>query len=497
MSVPIAVLLLYDFAVVRDYVEREIARRSTWADIRRNLSVQAVPGLRHRDGTVRDAKPVAVGIDEASTSVADRGSAGAVVTGAQSLSPPPQLSDGGEVRSVGNNTDEVNKVHAEENAALPREFEAAQSEEQNETHLAVASDRVDFTEQRDERLSNATKVREASVNDSVRPEEADSTTPEVPANEYDVNTSISQDGATWDTRGKADAAQPPGNAKTQVEDRSTHGTSQSADTPEPRVVMVVLAIPDGYPQRAEIASRSHAAYARRHGYRLVVQRDYLGNSTEGRRHAAVSLQKLLVHDVLRDEEYAAVVDYDVVIAPWAPPLPLSSLGGGVGIVDEAQPSLGVVTAVLRYRTGRTRVPSEYYRSMGFPAAPRNGLLNTGVLLAHRRHAPWMAALYRRHVRRVARLPPHVSFHYEQALIGAELMRRDLVATLPHAWNRNWMWYNYSHLVGGERYHIGDVFRRSYFLHFLWAKQDMPKLDEWMMKNNVTFDPAPYATDVLP
>lgn len=277
-------------------------------------------------------------------------------------------------------------------------------------------------------------------------------------------------------------------------------TQKSPNLSPSDVVVVVIAIPNGY---EGIAAESHRAYCERHGYRLVVQRTYLGNATRGHDLRAVSLQKMLACSVARGEKYVLVLDYDIVIAPWAPPIHIDSavmqLGTRVGIIDEDQPSREAVTTVLFHRTGRFRTPTLYYRNMGHRDLNlEHGILNSGVLLLQpKHHSDWFERLYYEHLDR--QLSSISRFHYEQALIGAELIRSGRYALLHHAWNRNWMWYNWSEAVGGPRYELETVFRSSYFLHFLWAKKDISRLEYCMADKGLTFSPQPYpkSVDLLP
>jgi len=264
------------------------------------------------------------------------------------------------------------------------------------------------------------------------------------------------------------------------------------------LLMVVLAIPNGYPNIAKFAAKSHAAYARRHGYRL-----HLETHSESGDLRSASLQKLLAcRRARKNEKYVLVLDYDVVIAPWAPPIHLDEgvlmMKNRAGIVDESQPSDGHIRAILLLRNGHERDPTGYYRGItqreGIYAV--NGILNSGVLLLQPEfHGDWFEKLYHLHLKTQIGHP--AKFHYEQAIIGAELMMNDYVQLLDHAWNRIWVWYNWSETVGFEKYEIGEVFRRSYFLHFCWAKVDIAKLENWMITEGITFEPREYVPTQKP
>lgn len=267
----------------------------------------------------------------------------------------------------------------------------------------------------------------------------------------------------------------------------------------PEVLIVVLAIPD-YPWFAAIAKESHERYASRHGYRLVVQRNFQGPET-GRYKGGSSLQKLLACRHARGEKYVLILDYDVVIAPWAHALhtdeAVENLGSRVGIVDESQPSAAHVAGILKHVSNMVRIPSKYYESYGFPGLNASrGILNTGVMLVQPAlHGKIFETMFYKHVEpQKTKYRSRNRFFYEQALIGAELMRNGMDGELHHAWNRGWSWYKWSQPAGFEKYEIGDVFRRSYFLHFYFVdKREMVKLRNWMHSNNVTFDDRSHKT----
>lgn len=263
----------------------------------------------------------------------------------------------------------------------------------------------------------------------------------------------------------------------------------------PDVLIVVVAIPDGYPGKARVAAASHRAYARRHGYRL-----HLETHSESGDIRTASLQKLLAcRRARKTEKYVLILDYDVVIAPWAPCIP-NIPAGKIGIVDEAQPSPDHITRILLLRAGNSRTPGSYYRSLGFPLSeditPR-GILNTGVLLVQpAAHCKLLESLYDKHVD--IQKTHGGRFHYEQAMLGQQFLQRGMVHPMHHAWNRIWVWYNWSEPVGLEKYEVGGVFRRSYFLHFCWAKDVMPKLERWMNTHNISFEiEYPIQHDPLP
>lgn len=256
------------------------------------------------------------------------------------------------------------------------------------------------------------------------------------------------------------------------------------------VLMVVIAIPS-YPANAEVAKKSHIKYAARNSYRLVLQHGYQG-SKRFRNAAMMSVQKLLACQFAQGERFVLVLDYDVVIAPWAPPLhddaQVLGLGNRVGIVDGNQPNGTLMKAILQLQSGRYQDPNETYRRMGFDVLPARGILDTGVLLVQpEHHKTWLRHLFRKNANKILNHPSPMQ--HGQALIGSLLVMSNLDGYLPHAWNRKWVWYNRSNAAGLTEFEIGDVFKHSYFMHFSSIQKDMNKLRKWMtynlLKQNIT------------
>lgn len=266
-----------------------------------------------------------------------------------------------------------------------------------------------------------------------------------------------------------------------------------------RVVVVVVAIPNGY---GGFAADSHRAYCEKHNYRLVVQRDWRGTVPQPTPRKAVRIQKLLgCTHVRKNEEFVLVIDKDVVIAPWAPPVHVYAdanvtTNGKLGIVDEDQPTQDIYQAVLRHRTGADAIvtPQDYYRQYGYEHSEKHGILNGGVVFYRVNgktknggtvdNCDWMQNLYYKDSTQ-----EFVSVnrgHYDQPVLGVALLKENRYQRMDHRWNRLWAYYSFSAQVGGPEYDLWKVYKDSYFMHFCWKKKSLDDLEKLMKLKNVTF-----------
>lgn len=261
------------------------------------------------------------------------------------------------------------------------------------------------------------------------------------------------------------------------------------------VLIVVIAI--GIPYDG-LGADSHKAYAQRHGYRLVVQRKWRGTMKRPSYRGATHSQKLLACSHARGEQYVLIIDGDVVIAPWTPPIHLTlapSLGSNIGIVDEDQPTPQIRRLVEEHFLGKATNVDEYYNLFGDNIAPNHGMLNSGVLFVPNSQCEWLRDVY--YSDNAQKWFQERHEHIDQPVLGAAMLRDRNYRIIPHAWNRGWIYYKTSSEVGGPAYDLGEVFHKSYFMHFYWKKSEIKILKAWMRHNNVTFDPRPYATEQLP
>lgn len=256
------------------------------------------------------------------------------------------------------------------------------------------------------------------------------------------------------------------------------------------LLLVVVAINMSH---VGLAAKSHYAYAQRYGYRLHIQKEWRGRAPRPKFWKAVRSQKLLACSLAQTEKFVLVIDADVVIAPWSPPIHLEKVGSKIGVVDENQPAGRVSlkeSIVNGYRY--------YKRPFGDRLFVPHAFLNTGVLLLQPfYHQEWLENLY--YSAKSQKWFNTERELYDQPLLGAAMIQKGNYVRIRHAWNRNWFRYQYSKDKNGKRYKVEDIFKKSYFLHFLWrSKESMNDLELWMNRNNVTFDGVnKYSEQILP
>lgn len=205
----------------------------------------------------------------------------------------------------------------------------------------------------------------------------------------------------------------------------------------PPVPMMIIA--DDMPYSG-VTAESHRAYAERYGYRLVVQRQWRGTSIRPEHRLAARTQKLLACSHARGERFVLVLDADVVIGPWTPPIHIAAdPGSKIGILDEDQPNAVVRGAAEKYKLRGRRPrndPWKYYSNFG-QLKPKHGVLNTGMLLVQpKEHCAWLHAVY--YGKQAQQWFSKRRTHYNQPVLGAELMKASNYKLMPHAWNRAWV-----------------------------------------------------------
>jgi hypothetical protein len=174
---------------------------------------------------------------------------------------------------------------------------------------------------------------------------------------------------------------------------------------------------------------SVSAYCARHGYDLKVFSDFLDPV---RKHPhTISFQKCLVPDQLREYDLVVVLDADIYIESYAPPIHSLELNERIGIVNEITQSTpqGYQHMV---NVGFADHARHYYNLVGFDL-DTDKLLNTGLMICKpAKHADYLKAIYEKYVDKSVDHPR--GFHYEQACIGYELQKDDTYELIPNLWN---------------------------------------------------------------
>jgi len=178
---------------------------------------------------------------------------------------------------------------------------------------------------------------------------------------------------------------------------------------------------------------SVSAYCARHGYDLKVFSDFLDPVRN--RPDTISFQKCLVPDQLREYDLVVILDADIYIESYAPPIHTFELNGKIGIVNEvAQSTPEGYEHMVNIRFADHA--KKYYELVGFDLNTTQ-ILNTGVMICNPvKHADCLKAIYEKYVDKSVGHPR--GFHYEQSCIGYELQKDELYEVIPNVWNFIWI-----------------------------------------------------------
>ena len=165
----------------------------------------------------------------------------------------------------------------------------------------------------------------------------------------------------------------------------------------------------------------------------------------------ISFQKCLVPDQLRDYDLVVILDADIYIESYAPPIHTLELNEKIGIVNEVAQSKPEDYEKM-VRIGFADHPKQYYALAGFDVAT-DKILNTGLMICNPvKHADYLKTVYETYVDRSIGHPR--GFHYEQACIGYELQTSNRYTVIPNNWN---VIYVHIQMTGQSI--------NTYFLHF--------------------------------
>lgn len=194
---------------------------------------------------------------------------------------------------------------------------------------------------------------------------------------------------------------------------------------------------------------SVSAYCQRYGYDLKIFTDFLDPN---RKHPdTISFQKCLVPSLLMEYDLVVVLDADIYIHYYTPPIHEITLNDKIGIVDEVEQSQPDKYDLM-VKSGFADHAKPYYEKAGIQLET-NSILNTGVMICSpAKHAEYLKAIYEKYVDKSIKHPR--GFHYEQACIGYELQKDNSYILISNLWN-----YIYIHAQ------ITNVPIQCYFLHF--------------------------------
>jgi len=174
---------------------------------------------------------------------------------------------------------------------------------------------------------------------------------------------------------------------------------------------------------------SVSAYCSKHGYDLKVFTDFLDPI---RKHPdTISFQKCLVPSLLMDYDLVVVLDADIYIDSYVPPIDKINLYNKIGIVNEVSQSTPENYKYLN-EIKIVDYPKEYYRIAGFEI-DTDKILNTGLILCNpSKHAEYLKSIYEKYVDKSVGHPR--KFHYEQSCVGYEILKDNMYTIISNNWN---------------------------------------------------------------
>jgi hypothetical protein len=186
-----------------------------------------------------------------------------------------------------------------------------------------------------------------------------------------------------------------------------------------------------------------------YGYDLKIFTDFLDPN---RKHPdTISFQKCLVPSFLMDYDLVVILDADIYIENYAPPIHNLQLDGKIGIVDEVSQN-GKEKYNTMVQVKYADPPKDYYLKVGLNLDTEY-ILNTGLMICNpSKHSEYLKTIYEKYVDKSIGHPR--GFHYEQGCIGYELQKDNSNTLISNLWN-----FIYIHSS------ITKVPIHCYFLHF--------------------------------
>lgn len=222
-----------------------------------------------------------------------------------------------------------------------------------------------------------------------------------------------------------------------------------------KVCFGIISIGQKYIEEFEkLFQPSVVSYCQKHGYDLKIFTDFLDSA---HKHGdTISFQKCLVPSHLLEYDLVVVLDADIYIHSYSPPIHLLDLHNKIGIVNEVgQSSPEAYQSMIQ--TGFADVGTIYYKKAGLDLETQL-ILNTGVIVCNPKlHGEFLKSIYEKYIETSIGHPR--GFHYEQSCIGYELQTKHMFHLLPNTWNHI---YIHSQLTNTP---VGS----PYFLHLAGIK----------------------------
>lgn len=229
--------------------------------------------------------------------------------------------------------------------------------------------------------------------------------------------------------------------------------------------------------------RCMEAYAARHGYDLVIIRDYLDPGPVGRTRSP-HWQKLLIldHPRVKSHQHAVWIDADILVNHHHAPCIVTATGPTekIGVVTYSVAEAGTPRRLDNRYNRRHETSGSYpdfsawYRSHGIVGGNDpviNDFINTGVLvLQPRHHAEFLRWVYDN-----AKESPGA--HQENGPLSYHILRRDLAAPIDERFNVSWnneIVEHYPFLMSRTNYYdtkllrlcVNAAWHNAFFLHFI-------------------------------
>jgi hypothetical protein len=233
-----------------------------------------------------------------------------------------------------------------------------------------------------------------------------------------------------------------------------------------KVCVAVIALGDSYLQMYKrLFKNSHESYAKRCGYDYKLITDFISKE---RHPDLITLNKILVCSCDWSKEYDMIIyiDADILISKSAPPIDkFYDFKDKIGVVSQGNQPKGVESrhSVQRYKGWEVRAKDYYMLHCG-EKVETDIIINTGLLvLQPKKHRLFLDSIFSKYKKK--RLGHRSANHYEQAVVGFEIMKKDLALYIDMKWNAIWpLGKCYYNDILKESLSLQDYCDSNYFVH---------------------------------
>jgi lipopolysaccharide biosynthesis glycosyltransferase len=227
---------------------------------------------------------------------------------------------------------------------------------------------------------------------------------------------------------------------------------------------------------------SHENYCKKHGYDLKIIDKFLDKQLDAKRHIDANNRLLVCSQEWSDAyDYIIYLDADILININAPPIHTAyEYGDKIGIVDEfSQPQPEERAERINKRLGWEESAKAYYKLAGFDI-DTDTLFNAGMMVFQpKKHKKYLEKMYSYYE------PGYTTHrrgaHYQQAIIGYDLMVNNKCIVMSNEWNC--VWHHYKVYYDGKKT-LQDIFEKHYFVHFAGGI-DHDQIENIQLNNIIT------------